>query len=208
MITAVRRPTAPESLKNQKNYAEQDVRAALYADFHGKCYLCERHIENGSFEVDHREPQNENPSRIYDWTNLYPACNDCNGRRWKKGRPGGWLHPEDNAEGRLIQQIARSLPGELFFAATDFTDLQAKNAALELEHLHCEQDPKACDIRNALFRQLDAIAQEIEAYLLESDQNQRHLQEAKLRRLFSRSAPYTALIRYRFARFQQLFDSP
>jgi hypothetical protein len=55
MIGVKRNPTPPASLAKKKSYKAQDVLEQLEADFHGKCYLCERDV-GSDFQVDHLRP--------------------------------------------------------------------------------------------------------------------------------------------------------
>ncbi len=84
MVKIERCPIAPASLaveKTKKNgsYKNQDVIDQLYADFHGKCYICESD-ELTAPEVEHLLPHHngEYPDRKFDWNNLFLSCRHCN----------------------------------------------------------------------------------------------------------------------------------
>lgn len=74
-------------------YGHEDLRAALHELFHRKCAYCEVAIPNRTgWNVDHYRPKGRIAERpddhpgyywlAYRWTNLYPACEDCNKRLW------------------------------------------------------------------------------------------------------------------------------
>jgi uncharacterized protein (TIGR02646 family) len=55
--------------------AVTEVRSTLDAMFQGKCCYCEKIIAN---DVEHHYPKTLYPQPMFDWTNLLPACKDCN----------------------------------------------------------------------------------------------------------------------------------
>jgi uncharacterized protein (TIGR02646 family) len=70
-------------------YGHLEARAALQALFHKKCAYCEVSISNRmGWNVDHYRPKGRIAERstdhpgyywlAYRWSNLYPACEDCN----------------------------------------------------------------------------------------------------------------------------------
>lgn len=72
-------------------YGHEDLRAALHELFHQKCAYCEVSIPNRmGWNVDHYRPKGRIAERpadhpgyywlAYRWSNLYPACEDCNKR--------------------------------------------------------------------------------------------------------------------------------
>ena len=67
-------------------------------------YLCESRVTLGGFEIDHRVPKGEDPSRERDWTNLFPICAGCNKRRKKTMPPGGLLEPA-SGDGCIASRI-------------------------------------------------------------------------------------------------------
>lgn len=201
MINYSRTPDAPASLALRQKYDDDDVRTQLHTDSLEKCYLCESVVAFGAFEVDHRQPKNEDvENRTYAWWNLYCCCRPCNGRRQRKSPVGGWLHPENDPEGKLIQEIDLALPRKFRFAARDSSDAEAVNAASELKRIHCDTHPKSNDLRNAIFIQLAAVNRAerrvFEALLNPNmDAWERTRREEDFRDLVSRSAPFTALVR-------------
>jgi len=216
VIQVVRSDTSPPSLALRQSYRGDDVVKQLWIDGRGKCYLCERPVELGGFEVDHREPKDENPDELtYAWWNLYCCCDKCNGRRWRKTRLGGWLHPTTPLDGRLRQELRTGTDPrhDCYFAPMDPADLRAKNAAEELRHIHCEVHPDAADLRAAISRQLNQVLEAQMKLLLNkagcitlTDVELYDLEE-ELRRLVSCSAPFTALMRSRVSPvFRHMFD--
>lgn len=71
--------TRPES---RRGYAHPEVRAALEAMSHYKCFYCERSVKGDEgeqkAEVDHYIEVAQRPELAFEWTNLYLACRECN----------------------------------------------------------------------------------------------------------------------------------
>lgn len=70
------------SMVNCNHYNGQDVQNTLYADQHGKCYLCEQETHK-NFEIEHLKPKTDGyyPDLKFSWTNLFLVCGYCNGRK-------------------------------------------------------------------------------------------------------------------------------
>jgi hypothetical protein len=68
----------PEKRPRSNQYAHPDVVSTLEAMSHHKCFYCEQSTKQTKREVDHHVEIAEDPSRAFDWTNLYLACWDCN----------------------------------------------------------------------------------------------------------------------------------
>ena len=90
MVKVERTAEAPVSLaieKAKKNgsYRCQDVVDQLYADFHGKCYLCEM-ADLQSIQVEHLLPHHNGKDidRKFDWHNLFLSCSHCNSVKNRK----------------------------------------------------------------------------------------------------------------------------
>lgn len=197
MIDVVRRAEAPASLALRKAPDGPDVRRALWEDFLGKCYLCETRVHLSTFQVDHREPENEAPDRIYDWTNLFPTCTlyACNQHRFRKSRPGGWLSPGEGVERRLSQEF---IPGQgPRFLATSGMDAPASNLADELNHLHNEPGSVSSDDLVQAIRIQVEILSAVQMRLLGQiyTSSIRPLDVFDFQTLTHRSAPYYALVR-------------
>lgn len=214
MIDVDRPATAPESLAERRRYNADDVLAALHLTFLGKCYLCETPVEIGTFEVDHRRPKAQFERHTYAWENLFPACNTyrCNNRRPRKYPDGGLLDPGQGVETRVEQRIegAPSISlrsggsTELVFCPRDPLDLPARNTAIELDRIHNAPAGAAINSAKALrmkvLSHVLAVRDAVSAYLqraadptvspVELDKHERYI-----RRLVSRRAPYSALVR-------------
>lgn len=216
MINVNRSVSPPVSLAKNKTYSEDDVRDQLYADFLGKCYLCESLVARGSFEVEHRQPKNDGGGE-YDWINLFPACRTCNGARPRKYPPGGLLNPgeHNDLEQRILQWMSKVGGRELpEFRSTSPSDERAKNTARELHLIHREKDQRSTDLCSAIDRHLAEVRHKaLEVY----DAHARHgsassayvMARAEMQRLVSREAPYSALVRSCVSIFpliKELFD--
>jgi hypothetical protein len=214
MIDVQRTPEPPPSLALETWNAE-DVRERLLADFFDKCYLTEVSLFDGGYRVDHRHPKGDGGDEN-DWWNLYPSHADANERRSKKWPEGGLLHPDgrDRVEERLIQQLLFDVDGTpcCFFAARDPADRAAVNTAAELDHLHNDLHLRARQLCDAVHRRLTLML-DLQIQVLgarrERNPNDPELKELELkfRRIISRRAPFTALLRSKvWPSLHDLFD--
>lgn len=231
MIDVTRSAEAPPSLAAGVRYDGADVVERLHADFLGKCYLCETPIEPGTFTIDHRRPKGEDQFRHLQcsWTNLFPACNThrCNERRRKKYPPEGLLDPAagDRVEQRVIQRITSpsavlaAAVAQFSFEPSSRADAPAVSTAEELDRIHngkgssppAERTARA--LRATILRHAQMVAEKLErlkAMEQSGDEPAKvDASRAELRKLLSRRAPYTMLIRSCFAgqpAAQALFD--
>lgn len=218
MIRLERSSPAPKSLREQRHYDTPEVRDRLYLDAFGKCYLCERLVDRSDFQIDHRKPKAlaQFQKLTFSWSNLFCCCAKCNGLRFRHWPEGGLLLPDrlkDDPEQRLKQYLDNNaLPS---FRAKDPLDQAAQNTAHELLKVHGAEDKlRADDLQRAILLQLEKARStrqrmwELENEGRESTPSYARLRD-ELRRLVSRRAPYTAMIRSRFLRDKlviSLFD--
>lgn len=212
MIRARRSPESPASLASGK-YGGRDVVEALLRDFLGKCYLCEVKISARELSIDHRKHKALFPELECSWDNLFPTCRDCNDRRPKKYPAVGLLDPTgDDVELRLEQTLRPVTPTgdeRPHFAAADETDARAVATAHELDHIHNTRSIKAIKLRAAIQERIDEVVAELVEFKRQGVTTGpvRRLFEDRLRELFSRQAPFTALVRGRLGHgFEHLFD--
>jgi uncharacterized protein (TIGR02646 family) len=76
-------PGPTQALLDQKassdtstNYDIAGVRSQLEDDFFDKCYICG--IESTSMRIEHFRPHRGNRELMFDWNNLFYACEHCN----------------------------------------------------------------------------------------------------------------------------------
>lgn len=79
MIQLCKREEAPTALA-VKGYECDEVKEAILADQHDKCYLCERRLST-DYEVEHLVSRNGDESKTNEWHNLFIACGYCNARK-------------------------------------------------------------------------------------------------------------------------------
>jgi len=68
--------TRPDSSK----YANPQIKAQLNSMSYHKCFYCEVKLKNKPKEVDHQIEVSVDNTLSYTWTNLYLACDNCNGK--------------------------------------------------------------------------------------------------------------------------------
>jgi len=215
VIDVFRRKEPPASLARTASWRGQDTRDALHEDFLGKCYLCERKVPAGEFDVEHRvqraDPAGEDLT--FEWTNLFPACKSCNSRRERSWPTGGAASPGDGIEKRIIQKFVASEGQEVEFEAVKPEDIQAENTVKELRRIHLG----AGRGKRAARALIDAVG----CAVMEMHRRQDALQDAEesgdlgaiaearsaLRSIVSRRACFTMLVRSRVRpKYRYLFD--
>jgi uncharacterized protein (TIGR02646 family) len=73
----VTRPTEVPACLSRNQYNETEVVFTLESIFFGKCYLCERDALSDP-EIEHFDPHEGDPTKKFDWNNLYYCCSRCN----------------------------------------------------------------------------------------------------------------------------------
>lgn len=230
MIDIVRSQPGPEFLRTSKSKGRdrcghEDVIRTLHTDFLAKCYLCERPLPQSLIRVDHRKHWNDFEDLRFEWTNLFPACDHCNGRRPNTYPEQGLLDPGagHQLESRLHQRVLPGPTGEAYeFSATQPDDKAAQNTADELARVHALSGSTfrarkgAAELRSAILdryrldvepcarnvRRLRRLRAKGEAI----PQGELEASERKFRRLTSRRAPFTMLVRSLFGDLHDLFD--
>jgi hypothetical protein len=193
MINVVRDVPAPVSLSAQKSYRNKEVLDALHAVFLGKCYLTEMvFTSRDEMQIDHFVPQNENPSLIYEWSNLYAAWHRANLTRDRKTRPGGYLdpcNPTHDVEQDVIYVL--QFGGKALFKAKEQSNIKAVNTANLLTKLHEELQPAIKErhhqVQNTLIGWYHAREQK--------NMREEYRYESLLRKLLSRDSQFTMLMR-------------
>ncbi len=197
-------PSLPKP-KPPVSYRSSDLLDAFDMHFHAKCYLTEQKFASAwEMDVDHFEPANENPARVYDWGNLFPAAHKANMMRPRRLPPGGLLDPcVDDVEGEIIHTLAAwgEEPG---FQAKEATNQRAINTAQLLSDLHngkagdADSRKNTDELRRLIERQYKKVLLAWGHYrdaTSEGDPRDIAQAEAELRALLSRRASFTMLMR-------------
>lgn len=116
MIREYKYYSAPASLVAKTKYDGQDVLEQLYADYHGKCYLCEMKVRQ-FYEVEHFKSKEHYPALEYDWTNLLLSDRYCNGK--KKDNFDDILNPNQVNIEDVIEQHIDSINRKAVFESSD-----------------------------------------------------------------------------------------
>jgi hypothetical protein len=211
MNRVFRRDLPPLSLSDKISYNSADVQNALAEDFLGKCYLCEG-VLNAGFDVDHLKPKSKFPEREFDWNNLFPAHPRCNGRRkkWNKEMwpEGGMLDcAKDDIEERLAQQVMDDDGVDILavFEPRSIEDLEAKNTAEELNHIHSSTDIAGREILIAVNCRYKKLLHVLLDYYRSRDADGPLHEDSsvilqKLKLMLRVDAPYSGLMRDAFRR--------
>lgn len=212
MIDVDRPPEPPPSLARGTSWRGRDVHRALHEAFLGKCYLCEGTRPLGECQIEHRRPRNKFPELCFEWANLYPACGRCNNARPDYPNEGELLNPGEGVETRIEQVVDyKKDPIQYEFKPLDSEDHAAEHTCRELRHLHNPKASRSWVARQRTSTLLSAIREryhkDVYPVTCEVEQLRRGRRagqavavpleraENQLRKLVSRRAPYTMLIR-------------
>ncbi len=197
------------------SYRSSDLLEAFDRCFFSKCYLTEqKSVNSWSMDVEHFIPQNENPSLVYEWNNLYPANHDANMSKPRSTPEGGYLdpcNPDDHVEEELFYGLGAC--GENpEFGVRDTNNTKAINTAELLTRLHnghsVDSKKKTESLRYAIRLKYDEINHAIMAWLATQENTQERFQkECLLKRLLSRRSSFTMLCRSMPAVRKYLDDS-
>ncbi len=186
-------------------YRTSDLLTVFDTFFRAKCYLTEQKFESAwAMDVDHFEPANENPARIYDWTNLFPADHTANMMRPRRLPAGGLLDPcVDDVENDLICSL-EDLGETPNFKARDAANQRACNTANLLNLLHngkpgdAQSHHRTAELRRDIERRCKQVERAWARYrdaIEDDDPHELAAAETVLRGLLSRNAAYTMLMR-------------
>lgn len=70
--------THPKARPDNSKYGHKDILNSLFTMSYGKCFYCERTLAFENKEIDHQIEVAIDPSKAYEWDNLYLACSNCN----------------------------------------------------------------------------------------------------------------------------------
>ena len=73
-----KRAIDPKARPVSSRYAHDTIKAKLMCMSHNKCFYCEGSVQDKPYDVDHYIEVAIDPSKAYDWNNLYIACKNCN----------------------------------------------------------------------------------------------------------------------------------
>jgi hypothetical protein len=192
----------PEKPSRPAEYRSSDVLEAFETYFFCKCYLTERKFDSAwEMDVEHFIAYSERPDLACEWTNLYPADHKANMLKPRKTPAGGYLDPcdeNDDVEGDI--RYALSVDGEKpAFQARDATNQKAANTARLLERLHNGNDPESAQntkyLRILIQKKHTETLNAIIDWQGAKDAADRFQAEIELKKLLTRKASFTALIR-------------
>ena len=188
------------------NWRNKDTMEALGILFTNKCYICERKEPSPySLTVDHFIPQNEDKNLIYEWTNLYLCCSDCNGGRQKTTPKGGYLdpcNPNDDVENEIFYELRPyDFDKPVFIHSNTNPSSRVLNTINQLKR--CHYGSKITRIKYESFRNVIARrANKLITLILESknakDKNnniEEAVKNAEIESFLSNDAPFSMLMR-------------
>jgi uncharacterized protein (TIGR02646 family) len=130
--------------------AKQALKEAVTQLTHGKCVYCEGYLGAQSWTgVEHYRPKS-NPDQAFEWTNLFPVCDICNGRKGSEDHRGVLLKPDDEDPERYfsVHPDTGSVDVALGLSAEESARAEATIRLCDL------QRTELCDERARLFERL------------------------------------------------------
>ncbi len=183
-------------------YRTSDILTAFEIHFLKKCYLTERKFESAyEMDVEHFAPFSEKPELVFEWTNLFPSDHKANMIKPRKTPDGGYLDPckpSDDVENDILYALS-TYGKKPNFKARDQANVKAVNTARLLDLLHNGENERSREntkyLRRLIQKQFIKTHKAIIEWLNAEDDQERFQAETKLRKLVSRRASFTALIR-------------
>lgn len=193
----VAKPKVPGSYRNS------DLLTAFNRCFYSKCYLTEQWFPNSwNMDVEHFVSQNEDPTKRYEWTNLYPAEHRANTMKPRETPIGGYLdpcNPTDDVENEIMYSL--STMGQIpNFDARENHNLKAQNTANLLKILHNGHNENTAfataGLRHEIHKKYDHILHLIINWLKSPEGSViKHQYERELKLQLSRKSSFTMLMR-------------
>jgi hypothetical protein len=189
--------------KKPTAYRNSDLLTAFDNDFNSKCYLTElKYATSWSMDVEHFIPQVEDPSLVFEWTNLYPANAASNQMKPRSTPVGGYLKPCDPADDveAEISVTCDLLGDKPDFQPVDPANIMAANTCALLNRVHNGHDAGTkkltSDLRHAIMKKRMEIILKILEWKNAADGSQIKRQaERDLRDLLSRKSSFTMINR-------------
>ena len=75
-----KRKGSPHCRPDSSKYAHRSIVDQLWSMSSGKCFYCETKLSGEPREVDHFIEVACDPSKAYEWDNLYLSCSNCNNK--------------------------------------------------------------------------------------------------------------------------------
>ena len=138
---------------------------ALYEDFHDKCYICG--IKDQDKIVEHRIPHHEDRGLMFDWNNLFLACEHCNSVKNKGKYEAGIIDCcVDDPEEKLFFHVSED---DLSVMAINENDKQAVLTATLMNEVFTQENSGHRSYnckrrRDGLLMQMSLLYMAIEKY--------------------------------------------
>ena len=151
MIHVNKSKNPPPELEKE-GYSGDAVRKQLLQDQHDKCYLCERKLHT-NYQVEHLKSRRHSPALENEWTNLFMACEYCNGK--KLDDYDDILNPATvHVELVISQKYDAKSEMFCFDPVGEAVDEDARNKTIALlNSLFNGKDPKMPTLKEQRFRQ-------------------------------------------------------
>ncbi|HEX4609125.1 MAG TPA: hypothetical protein VH092_13040 [Urbifossiella sp.] len=194
-------PRTEPAWKNfRRTKAGRATLAALEAVFRGKCAFCER---VGARTIDHYDPKERSPRRMYRWANLLLCCADCNHAKGAafplRDRRPDLLDPTRDEP---LDHYAWDLQTGAMGLVTDAA--RAHRGHTTREQLRLDEGPLRDERRAQLERVLYLLAEVVNQNPIPAETATRLADELSERR------PYLGILRFVFlrpTRFTPLIDA-
>jgi len=184
-------------------YRTSDLLEAFDRCFHSKCYLTEQWFPNAwCMDVEHFVAQVEDPTKRYEWNNLFPAEHRANKMKPRLTPAGGYLKPcdpNDDVETEILYSTS-AMGQKPIFEASDPHNRKAINTANLLNRLHNGHDNNTkfvtAGLRFEIQKKYDFILNLMIKWLGSPEGSiLKYQYETELKYHLSRKSSFTMLIR-------------
>ncbi len=138
---------------------KQLLREAVVALTHGKCAYCEGHLGAQSWVgVEHYHPKAVYPDQAFEWANLLPVCDICNGKKGNQDHRGALLKPD-------VED-----PERFFSIHPDTGELEPAPGLSDGDKERAEETIRLCDLeRSALCEERAELIESLSLCILRAD---------------------------------------
>jgi HNH endonuclease len=204
MINIVKSQPAPLCLSEEKekangDYKKIEVLERIQADFYNKCYICEDK-DITTINVEHFEPHRNDKEKLFDWNNLFYACQHCNNTKSDLAKYHPLLNCTD-ATHKILDWVRfeyEIMPlGEPKIIALQTDELTQKTVTLIQDVFNGTTPLKTLEARNLrrrLEKEMKPFLDELFTYFSEDDYSEedRAILKSRIIRKLSIKSPFTA----------------
>ncbi len=139
--------------------AKDLLKEAVLRLTHGKCAYCEGRVGPQSWKgIEHYHPKSIYRDQAFEWVNLFPICDICNGMKGNHDHRGALLKPDEED------------PERFFSIHPDTGKLEAAPGLSDEDTRRAEETIRLCDLeRSALCEERAELIESLSLCILRAD---------------------------------------